>query len=630
MDFCYLVRRSVIDTVDLQNIEAALDRFHALRGIFQDTGACDGFSLPRQHALTHYPRLIRDFGAPNGLCTSITESKHIVAVKKPWRRTSKNRPLGQMLLINQRLSKLAAVTAIFKSRGMLEGSLFDAAFAALSQHFNDVVEQEVLAGGSDDSDADDSDADDSDEDEDEDEDGPDKEVIPDPVDDVEGEFCDEPAVLGEVALARTPARGYPSSVDLLAAHVGFPELPDLIRRFLHEQLNSTASDDDIPIDACPVIPRRTRLRVFHCARAVFHAPSDISGVDGTRSEYIRSTPGWRGQGPRRDCVLAETDSEASGMLGMSVLRVMMFFDFEHRGVHYPCALVEWFSREEDTPDADTGMWIVSADGEDGERDISVVHIDTILRLAHLIPVYGTDFLPSRGIHFSNSLDIFDTFFSLSIIGDLRDEGAHSALSLISHPGDLPILRNLSLEDVGTAPIKEETDEVAFDFFEHALALTNLTLAGSLGTSLIDVYVLYDNITAFTCKDMDAEVLLDFLVLMPNLERLDFSGPSGLASPSWELCFDEPADDDVKTGCICCHCIEEDEDIALELSHLKQLIIRDTAQAVSSELLDFLCFPAIEEVTLKRDEKFETEVMVALQSDIHDGGGDVERLIVNYV
>ena len=84
------------------------------------------------------------------------------------------------------------------------------------------------------------------------------------------------------------------------------------------------------------------------------------------------------------------------------------------------------------------------------------------------------------------------------------------------------------------------------------------------------------------------------------------------------------------GCDCCHCIEEDEDIALELSHLKQLIIRDTAQAVSSELLDFLCFPAIEEVTLKRDEKFETVVMVALQSDIHDDGGDVERLVVNYV
>jgi hypothetical protein len=44
----------------------------------------DGFALPRQHALVHYLMLIRLFGLPNGLCSSITESKHIKAVKQPW------------------------------------------------------------------------------------------------------------------------------------------------------------------------------------------------------------------------------------------------------------------------------------------------------------------------------------------------------------------------------------------------------------------------------------------------------------------------------------------------------------------------------------------------------------------
>ncbi|KAI5893568.1 uncharacterized protein SCHCODRAFT_02730029, partial [Schizophyllum commune H4-8] len=127
--------------------------------------------------------------------------------------------------------------------------------------------------------------------------------------------------------------------------------------------------------------------IFHSARATFHAPSDISGVDGARHDYIRSTPQWQRQGPRRDCVFAETDSEAPGMLGLSVLRVKLFFDFEHRGLRYPCALVERFSRKDDAPDEDTGMWIVSADGDEDGRDVSVVHIDTILRLAHLIPVW---------------------------------------------------------------------------------------------------------------------------------------------------------------------------------------------------------------------------------------------------
>ncbi|KIJ16060.1 hypothetical protein PAXINDRAFT_76254, partial [Paxillus involutus ATCC 200175] len=42
------------------------------------------------------------FGAPNGLCPSITESKHITAVKKPWRRSNKHNALGQILRTNQR------------------------------------------------------------------------------------------------------------------------------------------------------------------------------------------------------------------------------------------------------------------------------------------------------------------------------------------------------------------------------------------------------------------------------------------------------------------------------------------------------------------------------------------------
>jgi len=64
--------------------------------------------------------LIREFGAPNGLCSSITESKHIKAVKEPWRRSSRFEALGQMLLTNQRLDKLAAARVDFKARGMFQ------------------------------------------------------------------------------------------------------------------------------------------------------------------------------------------------------------------------------------------------------------------------------------------------------------------------------------------------------------------------------------------------------------------------------------------------------------------------------------------------------------------------------
>lgn len=122
LEFCYLVRQNVITEKSLDEIQDALDRFHLYRKIFMTTGVVFTFSLPRQHSLKHYIFLIRLFGAPNGLCSSITESKHIKAVKEPWRRSNRYNALGQMLVTNQRLDKLAASRVDFRTRGMLTGT----------------------------------------------------------------------------------------------------------------------------------------------------------------------------------------------------------------------------------------------------------------------------------------------------------------------------------------------------------------------------------------------------------------------------------------------------------------------------------------------------------------------------
>jgi len=122
LDFCYIVRREALTEDDLAQLQDALDRFHQFREVFRATGVVLSFSLPRQHSLQHYSLMIRLFGAPNGLCSSITESKHIKAVKEPWRRSNRYRALGQMLLTNQRLDKIAAARSDFEARGMLQGS----------------------------------------------------------------------------------------------------------------------------------------------------------------------------------------------------------------------------------------------------------------------------------------------------------------------------------------------------------------------------------------------------------------------------------------------------------------------------------------------------------------------------
>ena len=75
--------------------------------------------MPCQHSLVHYHLNIQEFGAPSRLCSSITESQRITAVKKPWWRSSHFDALGQMLLTNQHLNKLNAVRADFISCRML-------------------------------------------------------------------------------------------------------------------------------------------------------------------------------------------------------------------------------------------------------------------------------------------------------------------------------------------------------------------------------------------------------------------------------------------------------------------------------------------------------------------------------
>ncbi|KAK6981199.1 hypothetical protein R3P38DRAFT_3333863 [Favolaschia claudopus] len=297
LDFCYLVRRNVINETTLLEIDAALARCYHERAIFVESGVCpDGFCLPRQHSLTHYRYLIQEFAAPNGLCSSITESKHIKAVKQPWRRSSR--------------------------------------FQAL-------------------------------------------------------------------------VRCYPRNPVALSQYLNLPQLIPLIQRFLYGQDNPD-HDPDIPLasislDDCPEPP--TSIKVFPCAVAKFFAPSDQSGIGGMLRERIRAVRSWRGGPPRYDCVFVEGNADLPGFRGLLAARVLLFLSFKYRGCIYPCALVTWFSSIGDKPCPD--------------RIMDIIHVDTILRAAHLVGIYGEHFLP-RHFPFSESLDSFKAFY----INKYADHHAH--------------------------------------------------------------------------------------------------------------------------------------------------------------------------------------------------------------
>ncbi|KAG1731306.1 hypothetical protein EDD22DRAFT_982578 [Suillus occidentalis] len=337
LEFCYIARRDVITEASLVQLNDALTRFHHYRKIFETTGTVPHFSLPRQHSMTHYADMIRLFGAPNGLCSSITESKHIKAVKEPWRWSNKHNALGQMLLTNQRLDKLTASHLDFAARGMLVGSVLSRAVATLKQK-----------------------------------------------------------------RART--------VMELADEVNVPHLRRLIRYFLFSQLhpNDPRSPKDVPAASCP--RHDGRLYVFNSAAATFYAPSDPSGIGSMRREQIRACPLWRNVAARNDCVFVNANPDLEGMRGLEVARVKCFFSFKFNWVTYPCALVQWFDKVGNCADKDTGMWIVRPTvHDDGTPNFAIIHIDTIYHAAHLIPVYGPNFIADN-IEYFHSYDAFRSFY----------------------------------------------------------------------------------------------------------------------------------------------------------------------------------------------------------------------------
>ena len=124
LDFCYIARMSTLTRSTLNRLNETLECFQTYCAVFQQLGVQDptpsGLSLPRQHAMAHYQLHIENFSAPNGLCSSITESKHTTAVKHPWHWSSRYNPIKQIMLVNQQLEKLTAARVHFASRGILK------------------------------------------------------------------------------------------------------------------------------------------------------------------------------------------------------------------------------------------------------------------------------------------------------------------------------------------------------------------------------------------------------------------------------------------------------------------------------------------------------------------------------
>ena len=191
-----------------------------------------------------------------------------------------------------------------------------------------------------------------------------------------------------------------------------PNLIFLTQKFLFHQLNQGGIDESSCISPSSYDLSDTVVHVYHSALALFYAPSDVSGIGGMRREHIRATPSWRKGRPRYDTIFVETDSTKLGMRGLHIARAFLFFSFTFDYTEYSCALIQWYEAVDDMPDDETRMWIVEPEFlEDATPSYAVVHVDCILRAAHLIPVYGENYVQEyHEIDPSTTLDKFKSFY----------------------------------------------------------------------------------------------------------------------------------------------------------------------------------------------------------------------------
>ena len=127
-------------------------------------------------------------------------------------------------------------------------------------------------------------------------------------------------------------------------------------------------------------------------------------------EHIHVTLRWgKSQVPHYDTTFAVTNPDIPGMGGLDIARVKLLFSFKHCGETYPCVLIHWFSKIGEEPDINTGMWRVGPDFDaDGDPLYAVIHLDTMIRAAHLI---GEPDRPlSAAITYISALDMFDSFY----------------------------------------------------------------------------------------------------------------------------------------------------------------------------------------------------------------------------
>ena len=97
------------------------------------------------------------------------------------------------------------------------------------------------------------------------------------------------------------------------------------------------------------------------------------------------------------------------MSNFLVAHALLFFSFTIDDKLHQCALIHWFSISGDHPDPDNSMWVATPDYSGDTRDLAVIHIDSIFRATHLLPIFNDTPL-CHTLDYTATLDSFQSFY----------------------------------------------------------------------------------------------------------------------------------------------------------------------------------------------------------------------------
>ncbi|TFK19711.1 hypothetical protein FA15DRAFT_659672 [Coprinopsis marcescibilis] len=379
LNACYIFRRNVITWAALELAKLELAKFHAYREIFIETATRTTSVRVTKRSLLIYYRV----------------------------KTHRCCERAMMLVTITRLDKLHALRQIFAEYGMLAGST--ALYTALNLARDDGQRGEL---------------------------GDDHGAVAEYDEnhhEAPASACDQshmddvcpslrPRLSASVETAVRYVATYPTSLDELAIHP-LIQAPALKTAFLEYLIALQRPNEPIPLDITSRVVFNGKLRVYHSASAYFYAPSDACGARGMQKQVLRCNPNWK-DSARYDTVFVALNNTPT-ISGTKIGQLCLIFSFTNTesGAVHPCAFVNWFDTVGNQPDPITGMWVVERSPHLSERLFSIISIHSIVRNAHLMPVYGSRLLPERFLH-TKSLDAFHKFYVNSFV----DHHTHEFLS----------------------------------------------------------------------------------------------------------------------------------------------------------------------------------------------------------